>query len=293
MDVHAPVTTTGGPALPQERRLVTEIPGPALARLAARKGSPSPAASAPRCRCSPSRPAAASSSTSTATRLIDLGSGIAVTTRRQQRTRGWSRPCRSRSTAFTHTCFMITPYEGYVAVAEALNRLTPGDHEKRQRPVQLRRRGGRERGQDRPRPHRPAGRRRVRPRLPRPHQPDDGDDREVDALQERLRPVRRPRSTAPRCPTLPRREGMDGAAAAAARDRRHREAGRRRQPRRRRDRADPGRGRLHRAGRRLPARDRRVVHAPTASCSSPTRCRPASPAPAPCSPATTRASCPT
>ena len=33
--------------------------------------------------------------------------------------------------AFTHTCFMVTPYEGYVAVAEALNRLTPGDHEKR------------------------------------------------------------------------------------------------------------------------------------------------------------------
>ena len=32
---------------------------------------------------------------------------------------------------FTHTCFMVTPYEGYVAVAEQLNRLTPGDHEKR------------------------------------------------------------------------------------------------------------------------------------------------------------------
>jgi 4-aminobutyrate aminotransferase / (S)-3-amino-2-methylpropionate transaminase / 5-aminovalerate transaminase len=32
---------------------------------------------------------------------------------------------------FTHTCFMITPYEGYLAVAEALNELTPGDHDKR------------------------------------------------------------------------------------------------------------------------------------------------------------------
>ena len=32
---------------------------------------------------------------------------------------------------FTHTCFMVTPYEGYVAVCEALNRLTPGGHEKR------------------------------------------------------------------------------------------------------------------------------------------------------------------
>jgi 4-aminobutyrate aminotransferase/(S)-3-amino-2-methylpropionate transaminase len=33
--------------------------------------------------------------------------------------------------AFTHTCFMITPYEGYVAVCEELARITPGDHAKR------------------------------------------------------------------------------------------------------------------------------------------------------------------
>jgi 4-aminobutyrate aminotransferase/(S)-3-amino-2-methylpropionate transaminase len=32
---------------------------------------------------------------------------------------------------FTHTCFMVTPYEQYVAVAEKLNELTPGTHEKR------------------------------------------------------------------------------------------------------------------------------------------------------------------
>ena len=33
--------------------------------------------------------------------------------------------------AFTHTCFMVTPYDGYVAVAEELNAITPGRHEKR------------------------------------------------------------------------------------------------------------------------------------------------------------------
>jgi 4-aminobutyrate aminotransferase/(S)-3-amino-2-methylpropionate transaminase len=33
--------------------------------------------------------------------------------------------------AFTHTCFMVTPYEGYLAVCEELARLTPGAHEKR------------------------------------------------------------------------------------------------------------------------------------------------------------------
>ena len=32
---------------------------------------------------------------------------------------------------FTHTCFMVAPYEGYVEVCEELNRLTPGDHDKR------------------------------------------------------------------------------------------------------------------------------------------------------------------
>ncbi|MBM9469531.1 4-aminobutyrate--2-oxoglutarate transaminase [Nakamurella leprariae] len=63
-------------------------------------------------------------------RLIDLGSGIAVTTV------GASAPrvvaaVREQLESFTHTCFMVTPYEPYLAVAEALNRLTPGDHDKR------------------------------------------------------------------------------------------------------------------------------------------------------------------
>ncbi|GLY04100.1 aspartate aminotransferase family protein [Actinoplanes sp. NBRC 101535] len=62
--------------------------------------------------------------------LIDLGSGIAVTSV------GASDPrvvaaVTEQVRAFTHTCFMVTPYEGYVAVAEALNRLTPGTHDKR------------------------------------------------------------------------------------------------------------------------------------------------------------------
>ncbi len=62
--------------------------------------------------------------------FIDLGSGIAVTTV------GNSAPrvveaVQAQVEAFTHTCFMVTPYQGYVAVAEALNRLTPGTHEKR------------------------------------------------------------------------------------------------------------------------------------------------------------------
>jgi len=62
--------------------------------------------------------------------LIDLGSGIAVTTV------GNSAPAvvrnvRAQVEAFTHTCFMITPYDGYVDVCEQLAELTPGDHAKK------------------------------------------------------------------------------------------------------------------------------------------------------------------
>jgi 4-aminobutyrate aminotransferase / (S)-3-amino-2-methylpropionate transaminase / 5-aminovalerate transaminase len=62
--------------------------------------------------------------------LIDFGSGIAVTTIGNSAPRVVA-AVQDQVEQFTHTCFMITPYEGYVAVAEQLNQLTPGDHEKR------------------------------------------------------------------------------------------------------------------------------------------------------------------
>jgi 4-aminobutyrate aminotransferase/(S)-3-amino-2-methylpropionate transaminase len=62
--------------------------------------------------------------------LIDFGSGIAVTTIGNAAPRVVA-AVQAQVAAFTHTCFMVTPYEGYVAVAEQLNELTPGDHEKR------------------------------------------------------------------------------------------------------------------------------------------------------------------
>ena len=62
--------------------------------------------------------------------LIDLGSGIAVTSV------GNAAPSvvgnlSAQAEAFTHTCFMITPYDGYVDVCAALAELTPGDHAKK------------------------------------------------------------------------------------------------------------------------------------------------------------------
>src|SRR5664279_4932421 len=62
--------------------------------------------------------------------LIDFGSGIAVTSVGNAAPRVVS-AVQEQVAAFTHTCFMITPYEGYVAVAEALNDVTPGSHDKR------------------------------------------------------------------------------------------------------------------------------------------------------------------
>ena len=62
--------------------------------------------------------------------LIDFGSGIAVTTVGNAAPRVVEAVQRQVA-EFTHTCFMVTPYEPYVAVAEKLNELTPGDHDKR------------------------------------------------------------------------------------------------------------------------------------------------------------------
>jgi 4-aminobutyrate aminotransferase / (S)-3-amino-2-methylpropionate transaminase / 5-aminovalerate transaminase len=61
---------------------------------------------------------------------IDFAAGIAVTSV------GNSAPLvvdavRAQVERFTHTCFMVAPYESYVAVCEQLNELTPGAFEKR------------------------------------------------------------------------------------------------------------------------------------------------------------------
>jgi 4-aminobutyrate aminotransferase / (S)-3-amino-2-methylpropionate transaminase / 5-aminovalerate transaminase len=62
--------------------------------------------------------------------LIDFGSGIAVTSVGNAATAVVDR-VRAQVAQFTHTCFMVTPYEGYVEVCEELARRTPGTHEKR------------------------------------------------------------------------------------------------------------------------------------------------------------------
>ncbi len=62
--------------------------------------------------------------------FIDLGSGIAVTGVGHRSPR-LVRAVSEQVDRFTHTCFMVAPYEGYIAVCEELNDLTPGDQDKR------------------------------------------------------------------------------------------------------------------------------------------------------------------
>ena len=123
-------TPTGGPGLPQERRLVTEIPGPeSLARLERKKQHVADGVGI----VLPVFVTAAGGGVLhdvDGNSLIDLGSGIAVTSVGNAAARVVER-LTAQAAAFTHTCFMVTPYDGYVDVCVALAELTPGDHAKK------------------------------------------------------------------------------------------------------------------------------------------------------------------
>ena len=62
--------------------------------------------------------------------IIDLGSGIGVTSVGNSASRVVSNVIEQVQ-AFTHTCFTVAPYLNYIEVCEALNRLTPGTHKKK------------------------------------------------------------------------------------------------------------------------------------------------------------------
>lgn len=120
----------GGSDLPQERRLVTELPGPRSAEILARKAQ---AVAAGVGHTVPVAVVAAGGGVivdADGNSLIDLGSGIAVTTIGNSNSKV-AEAVSAQAAQFTHTCFMVSPYESYVDVAEALNRVTPGDFDKK------------------------------------------------------------------------------------------------------------------------------------------------------------------
>ena len=116
--------------LPQERRLVTAIPGPKSQELQARKLGAVAAGVGTTLPVYVTRANGGVLEDVDGNSLIDFGSGIAVTNVGNSAEAVVAKASEQLA-AFTHTCFMVTPYEGYVAVAEQLNELTPGDHDKR------------------------------------------------------------------------------------------------------------------------------------------------------------------
>ena len=116
--------------VPQQRKLVTEIPGPKSQEIIKRR---SEAVSAS---LGMALPAVITHSSGgilldvDGNQFIDMGSGIAVVNV------GNSAPAvvervQKQVAEFTHTCFMIAPYEGYIEVCELLNELTPGKFKKK------------------------------------------------------------------------------------------------------------------------------------------------------------------
>jgi 4-aminobutyrate aminotransferase / (S)-3-amino-2-methylpropionate transaminase / 5-aminovalerate transaminase len=123
-------TLHGGPSLPQQRNLVTEIPGPKSREMLERRQH---AVAKGLSHVLPVFVSAAGGGVLVdvdGNSLIDFGSGIAVTSVGNSADLVVDR-VTEQVAQFTHTCFMVAPYSSYVEVCEQLNKLTPGAHEKR------------------------------------------------------------------------------------------------------------------------------------------------------------------
>jgi len=120
---------TGNMAMPTIQ-IKTSIPGPKSRALAARARKPCPEAF-PTVRPSTSRrPKAHGSKTSTATatstspEASDASTSVIAVEPSSAR-------CASQLDRFMHTCVQVTPYEGYVRLAERMNEVTPGKFPKK------------------------------------------------------------------------------------------------------------------------------------------------------------------
>jgi 4-aminobutyrate aminotransferase / (S)-3-amino-2-methylpropionate transaminase / 5-aminovalerate transaminase len=121
---------TSTSSLVQERRLVTEIPGPRSRELMKRRAAAVSSGVGTTLPVFVERAGGGVIRDVDGNSLIDLGAGIAVVNVGNSAPKV-VRAVQEQVAAFTHTCFMVTPYEGYVAVCEELAQVTPGDHEKR------------------------------------------------------------------------------------------------------------------------------------------------------------------
>ena len=283
-----------GPMIEQKRILATSIPGPASQALQARKMAAVSAGVSTGLPVYVTEGAGGILRDADGNQLIDFGSGIAVTTVGNGNQRVID-AVTEQIKLFTHTCFMVNPYEKYVQVAEKLNELTPGDHDKRtalfnsgaeavENAVKVARHFTGRAGivafdhayhgrtnltlamtaKNMPYKHRfgPFASELYRVPMAYPYRWPGGPQHCADeAFGVHHRPDPRP----------DRRGELRGG----------------------HHRADPGGGRVHRPAARASCPRSRSGAATTASSSSPTRCSPASAAAATGSPATTRESSPT
>jgi len=116
--------------LAQKRNLVTAIPGPKSQALIERRKDAVSASLGMAMPVFIERADGAIILDVDGNSIIDLAAGIAVVNVGHSNSKVIENVKRQID-AFTHTCFMIVPYMGYVEVCEALNRLTPGEHKKK------------------------------------------------------------------------------------------------------------------------------------------------------------------
>jgi 4-aminobutyrate aminotransferase/(S)-3-amino-2-methylpropionate transaminase len=121
---------SSGPNLPQVRKLVTEVPGPKSQALVKRRAEAVSSGLGMAVPVVVERAGGGIIVDVDGNSIIDMGAGIAVVSVGNSAERVVKR-VTDQVEAFTHTCFMVAPYMGYIEVSEALNRLTPGSHKKK------------------------------------------------------------------------------------------------------------------------------------------------------------------
>jgi 4-aminobutyrate aminotransferase/(S)-3-amino-2-methylpropionate transaminase len=118
-----------GFSVPQQRKLVTDLPGPNSVALQERRVASVSRGAGTLANIYMDHGSGAILVDVDGNQLIDLGCGIGVTTI------GHAHPevaeaAYEQAKKLTHTLFTVTPYENYVRVAEKLAAITPGDFEK-------------------------------------------------------------------------------------------------------------------------------------------------------------------
>jgi 4-aminobutyrate aminotransferase/(S)-3-amino-2-methylpropionate transaminase len=117
-------------SIPQVRSLVTAIPGPRSTELLKRRNDAVSLSLGMAIPVIVERAGGGIIVDVDGNSIIDMGSGIAVVNVGNSAERVVAN-IKAQVESFTHSCFTVAPYMGYIEVCEELNRLTPGTHKKK------------------------------------------------------------------------------------------------------------------------------------------------------------------